>query len=149
MKEVSSRGKEPLPYEQPQHCQQNSSTTQIRTDGGRDSIDSIAIIDPKTANHVAYDGPFARERDGHCVEVTIPIGDGRTEICRETATQLSPEIIGHIALTTWATTVAKTGRIVAAEINEEAVVTIRFDDGGYSDAEMDALVETTGVTASE
>lgn len=147
MRKVSSRGKEPLPHEQRQ--QAHSSTTQIRTDGGRDSIDSIAIIDPKTAHHVAYDGPFARERDGHCVEVTIPIGDGRTEMCRETATHLSPAIIGHIAVTTWATTIAKTGRIVAAEIEEESVVTIRFDDGGYSDAETDALLETTGVTASE
>lgn len=147
MRKVSSWGKEPLPHEQRQ--QAHSPTTQIRTDGGRDSIDSIAIIDPKTAHHVSYDGPFARERDGHCVEVTIPIGEGRTEMCRETATHLTPAIIGHIAVTTWATTIAKTGRIVAAEIEEESVVTIRFDDGGYSDAETDVLLETTGGTASE
>lgn len=147
MSRERNRGKEPLPHDQ--RKQAHSPTTQIRTDGGRDSIDSIAIIDSKTAHHVAYDGPFARERDGHCVEVTIPIGDGRTEICRETATHLSPAIIGHIAVTTWATTVAKTGRIVAAEIEEESVVTIRFDDGGYSDAETDALLETAEVTASE
>ena len=147
MSRKPDRGKEPLPHEQ--RKQAHSSTNLIRTDGGRDSIDSIAIIDPKTAHHVAYDGPFARERDGHCVEVTIPIGNGRTEICRETATHLSPAIIGHIALTTWATTIAKTGRIVAAEIEEESVVTIRFDDGGYSDAEADALLDATGVTASE
>lgn len=147
MSRKPDRGKEPLPHEQRQ--QAHSPTTQIRTDGGRDSIDSIAIIDPKTAHHVSYDGPFARERDGHCVEVTIPIGDGRTEICRETATHLTPAIIGHIAVTTWATTVVKTGRIVTAEIEEESVVTIRFDDGGYSDAEADALLETAEVTASE
>ena len=147
MKKVSSRGKEPLPHEQRQHT--HSPTTRICTDGGRDSIDAIAIIDPKTAHHVSYDGPFARERDGHCVEVTIPLGEGRTEICRETATHLSPAIIGHIALTTWATTVAKTGRIVAAEIEEESVVTIRFNDGGYGDAETDTLLRTTGVIASE
>ena len=147
MSRKQDRGKEPLPHDQQK--QAHSPTNLIRTDGGRDSIDSIAIIDPKTAHHVSYDGPFARERDGHCVEVTIPIGEGRTEICRETATHLSPAIIGHIALTTWATTVAKTGRIVAAEIEEESVVTIRFDDGGYSDAETEALLDAREVTASE
>ena len=147
MSRKPDRGKEPLPHDQQK--QAHSPTNLIRTDGGRDSIDSIAIIDPKTAHHVSYDGPFARERDGHCVEVTIPIGEERTEICRETATHLSPAIIGHIALTTWATTVAKTGRIVAAEIEEESVVTIRFNDGGYGDAETDTLLRTTGVIASE
>ena len=147
MSRKQDRGKEPLPHGQTHRS--DRSTTRICTDGGRDSIDSIAIIDPKTAHHVSYDGPFARERDGHCVEVTIPIGEGRTEICRETATHLSPAIIGHIALTTWATTVAKTGRIVAAEIEEESVVTIRFDDGGYSDAETEALLDAKEVTASE
>ena len=147
MSRKQDRGKEPLPHDQQK--QAHSPTNLIRTDGGRNSIDSLAIIDPKTAHHVSYDGPFARERDGHCVEVTIPIGEGRTEICRKTATHLSPAIIGHIALTTWATTVAKTGRIVAAEIEEESVVTIRFNDGGYGDAETDTLLRTTGVIASE
>lgn len=137
------RGKEALPHDQ--RKQAHSPTNLIRTDGGQDSIDSIAIIDPNTAHHVTYDVPFARERDGHCVEVTIPIGDGRTEICRETVTHLSPAIIGHIAVTTWATTVAKTGRIVAGEIEKESIVTIRFDDGGYSDAETDAVLEAPGV----
>lgn len=124
MKYEQFRGNQPLPHDQTHRS--HRSTGRICTDGGRDSIDSIAFIDRETGSHVAYDGPFTCDRDGHCVDISMPIGEGDSEIIHQTASNLADRT-NDIAVTTWATEIETTGIIEAADVIEDTLV-VRIND---------------------
>lgn len=105
--------------------------SRLLTDGGRDRVDTIAIIDRETGSHVSYDGPFDSDREGHCVEISIPIGHAKGEITPTTAENLSQRS-NDIAVTTWATDVETTGIIEAVDVIEERLV-VRINDGSAVD----------------
>lgn len=119
------RGKEPLPHDQ---THRSHPADRIRTDGGHESVDTLAVIDRETGGHIAYEGPFRRERTQDHVEIALPIGIATDpgQITDETAAILT-DFVGKIAITTVGCGIATTGIIEAVE-TVGRTVGIRIND---------------------
>jgi hypothetical protein len=125
MQNESARGKEPLPHDQ---THRSHPTDHIRTDGGQNTVDTLAVIDRETGGHIAYEGPFRQERTEEYVEIALPIGIATEpgQITDETAAILT-DFVGKIAITADGRGIETTGIIEAVE-TVGRTVGIRIND---------------------